>query len=138
VSVDSLPGQHFAARVVEVAPYVMDRLEQNRTLEIELELHDASVAGGLLPGTSADAEVILSVRESVLHVPTSSLLEGGRVLVLADDHLVERRLELGLRNWDLTEVAGGLAEGERVVVSLDRPEVKAGARARVLAEAAAR
>jgi HlyD family secretion protein len=138
VSVDSLPGKHFAARVVEVAPYVTDRLEQNRTVEIELELDDAQVAGGLLPGTSADAEVILSVRENVLRVPTSSLLEGGRVLVLAEGRLAERKLELGLRNWDLTEVVGGLAEGDRVVVSLDRPEVKAGARARVLAEDAAR
>lgn len=136
VTVDSQPGKHFAARVVEVAPYVMDRLEQNRTVEIELELDDATVAGTLLPGTSADAEVILQTRDAVLRVPTSSLLEGGRVLVLERDRLVERRLELGLRNWDLTEVVGGLAGGERVVVSLDRPEVKAGARAR-LSEAAA-
>jgi HlyD family secretion protein len=44
---------------------------------------------------------------------------------------VERALQVGLRNWDVTEVTGGLAAGERVVVSLDRPEVKAGARARV-------
>jgi HlyD family secretion protein len=131
VTVDSQPGKHFAARVVEVAPYVMDRLEQNRTLEIELELDDSTVAATLLPGTSADAEVILSAKDAVLRVPTQALLEGGKVLVLDDERLVERSLEIGLRNWDMTEVAGGLAEGERVVVSLDRPEVKAGARARV-------
>jgi HlyD family secretion protein len=136
VSVDSLPGKHFAASVVEVAPYVMDRLEQNRTIEIELELEDTAVADALLPGTSADAEVILSHRDDVLRVPTSALLEGGRVLVLEADRLVERKLELGLRNWDLTEVTSGLAAGERVVVSLDRPEVKAGARARVTEAAA--
>jgi HlyD family secretion protein len=131
VSVDSQPGKHFPARVVEVAPYVLDRLEQNRTLEIELELDDAAVAAGLLPGTSADAEVILSARDDVLRVPTQALLEGGRVLVLERDRLVERSLQVGLRNWDLTEVAAGLSAGERVVTSLDRPEVKAGARARV-------
>jgi HlyD family secretion protein len=135
VSVDSKPGKHFAARVVEVAPYVMDRLEQNRTVEIELELEDAQVAPSLLPGTSADAEVILSAREGVLRVPSSALLEGGKVLVLEGDTLVERTLQTGLRNWDLTEVAGGLREGERVVVSLDRPEIKAGARARVASAA---
>src|SRR5512143_830930 len=65
VTVDSHRGQHFAARVTEVAPYVVDRLEQNRTVEIELELDDATVARSLLPGTSADAEVILSVHEDV-------------------------------------------------------------------------
>jgi HlyD family secretion protein len=113
-----------------VAPYVVDRLEQNRTLEIEIELDDAAVATSLLPGTSADTEVILSARDGVLRVPTSSLLEGGRVLVLEHGRLVEKALQLGLRNWDLTEVTGGLEEGARVVVSLDRPEIKAGAKAR--------
>jgi len=131
VTVDSQPGKHFTARVVEVAPYVMDRLEQNRTLEIELELDDVQAASSLLPGTSADAEVILSARDDVLRVPTSALLEGGKVLVLEANRLVERTLQIGLRNWDMTEVTGGLAQGDRVVVSLDRPEVKAGARARV-------
>jgi HlyD family secretion protein len=135
VTVDSHPGQHFPAQVVEVAPYVVDRVEQNRTVEIELELEDEAVASSLLPGTSADAEVILSAREGVLRVPTSALLEGGKVLVLEDDRLVEHTLPLGIRNWDFTEVKGGLAEGARVVVSLDRPEIKAGARARAQASA---
>ena len=130
VTVDSHPGQEFAAHVVEVAPYVADQLEQNRTVEIELELDDVAAARTLLPGTSADAEVILSTREDVLRIPTAALLEGGKVLLLADDRLVERTLDLGLRNWDFTEVTGGLERSDRVVVSLDRPEVVAGARAR--------
>jgi HlyD family secretion protein len=130
LTVDSRPGQHFPAHVVEVAPYVVDRLEQNRTVEIELELDDATAAASLLPGTSSDAEVILSVRDSVLRVPTAALLEGGKVLVLEGERLVERSLQLGLRNWDFTEVTGGLEAGAQVVVSLDRPEIKAGAKAR--------
>lgn len=130
LTVDSHPGRHFAARVVEVAPYVVDRLEQNRTVEIEIELEDEAVAATLLPGTSADAEVILSARDGVLRVPTAALLQGGKVLVLEGDRLVERPLTLGLRNWDFAEVAGGIPEGARVVVSLDRPEVRAGALAR--------
>jgi HlyD family secretion protein len=130
VTVDSQPGRHFAAHVVEVAPYVVDKLEQNRTVEIELELDDADLALNLLPGTSADAEVILSAHESVLRVPTSALLEGGKVLLLEAGRLAERGLQLGIRNWDFTEVKAGLRAGEKVVVSLDRAEVKAGARAR--------
>ena len=131
VTVDSQPGKHFKAQVAEVAPYVMDRLEQNRTVEIEIELEDAAAAASMLPGTSADVEVILSARDDVLRVPSSALLEGGKVLVLEGDRLVERTLQIGLRNWDMTEITSGLAPGDRVVVSLDRPEVKAGARARV-------
>jgi HlyD family secretion protein len=133
VTVDSHPGRHFAARVVEVAPYVTDRVEQNRTVDIELELEDRAIAASLLPGTSADAELILSAHDGVLRIPTSALLEGGKVLVLDGDRLAEHALELGTRNWDFTEVKAGLAEGARVVVSLDRPEIKSGARARAAA-----
>jgi HlyD family secretion protein len=67
-------------------------------------------------------------------VPTAALIEGGKVLVVEDQTLAERRLETGLRNWDWTEVLSGLEAGDRVVLSLDRPEVQAGARARVVAE----
>jgi HlyD family secretion protein len=130
VTVDSFRGRNFPARVVEVAPYVVDRLEQNRTVEIELELDDPTTSAALLPGTSADAEVILTSRDDVLRVPSSALLEGGKVLVLEDGRLVERTLDLGIRNWDFAEVKGGLAPGARVVTSLDRAEVKAGARAK--------
>jgi HlyD family secretion protein len=135
VTLDPYPGQSFAARVARLAPYVLDREEQNRTVEVEAELEHRP-DGGLLPGTSADVEVVLSAREDVLRVPTAALVEGGRVLVVEDGVLVEKTVEVGLRNWDWTEVLSGLAAGDPVVTSLDRPEVKAGARARVTAEPA--
>lgn len=127
-SIDSHPGRHFDARVVRVAPYVLDVEEQNRTVEIDVELVDADVAATLLPGTSADVEVVLETHPDVLRIPTSSLLSGDKVLLAQDGRLVERAVETGLRNWDLTEVRAGLAVGDPVVVSLDRPEVRAGAR----------
>jgi HlyD family secretion protein len=131
VSVDSHRGQTFPGRVRRVGAYVLDIEEQNRTVEIEVELDDADFAASLLPGTSADVEVVLDVREDVLRIPTSALLSGEKALVLEGGRLVSRPLEIGLRNWDVTEVRSGLAEGEQVVVSLDRADVRAGARATV-------
>jgi HlyD family secretion protein len=129
VTVDSHPGRSFPGRVVRVAPYVLDVEAQNRTVEIEVELDEAPEKTALLAGTSADVEVILSAREGVLRVPSSAVTEGTRVLVRDGGRLAARTIVPGIRNWDFTEVASGLAEGERVVTSLDRPEVKAGARA---------
>jgi HlyD family secretion protein len=132
ITVDARPGERFAGRVVAIAPYVLDREEQNRTVEIEAELADPSHLANLLPGTSADVEVILETREQVLRIPTGALIEGRRALVVgADGVLVERTVELGLRNWDFVEVRAGLAAGDRVVTSLDRAEVRAGARVTV-------
>jgi HlyD family secretion protein len=128
VTVDSHPGQEFPGRVVRLAPYVLDVEAQNRTLEIEVELDDAEFAATLLPGTSADVEVVLDAREGVLRIPTSALLEGNRVLVASDGTLEESAVEVGLKNWNYAEVRGGLEEGQLVVTSLERVEVKAGAR----------
>lgn len=126
VTIDAYPGRAFPGRVTRVAPYVLDREEQNRTVEIEVAL-DNPDAVRLLPGTSADVEVILQAREDVLRVPTPALLEGGKVLVVKDGKLEERTVRTGLRNWDWTEVLEGLSPGDQVVTSLDKPEIKAGA-----------
>jgi HlyD family secretion protein len=127
VTLDPYPGRRFRGEVVRVAPYVLDIEAQNRTVEIEVELEDREFSSGLLPGTSADVEVILETHDDVLRLPTEALLEGNKVFVVENDHLVERPLEVGLKNWNFTEVTGGLVAGDAVVISLDRPEVKAGA-----------
>jgi HlyD family secretion protein len=132
ISVDSYPGRTFAGRVLRVAPYVLDREEQNRTVEIEAGFLEIPPGVRLLPGTSADVEVILEKRPGVLRIPTPALLEGNRVLVAENGVLVERKLTIGLKNWDWTEIRAGLAPGDRVVTSLDRPEVKAGAEVRAV------
>lgn len=130
VTIDAYPGRSFPGRVTRVAPYVLDREEQNRTVEIEAVL-DNPDAVRLLPGTSADVEVILQVRDGVLRLPTPALLEGGKVLVVKDGKLEERTVRTGLKNWDWTEVLEGLAPGDLVVTSLDKPEIKAGAEVKV-------
>jgi hypothetical protein len=58
------------------------------------------------------------------------------VLVVENDVLVDKPVTTGLRNWEFVEVTGGLSPGDLVTVSLDRLEVKAGARVRVIAGAA--
>jgi HlyD family secretion protein len=129
VTLDPYPGKAFTGRVVRVAPYVLDLEQQNRTLEIEVEFDDLEFSRTLLPGTSADVEVILRKVDSVLRVPSYAILEGGRALVLDKGRLVGRPITTGLRNWEYAEVRDGLKEGDPVVISLDRAEVKEGARA---------
>src|SRR3990172_5114182 len=127
VTVDSYRGRNFTSRVVRVAPYVLDVEAQNRTVEIEVELENIEASRRLLPGTSADVEVILQEKKDVLRVPTQALLEGNRVLVVEDGRLTTRDVETGLSNWDFTEIVSGLRAGDEIVVTLDRPEVQPGA-----------
>jgi HlyD family secretion protein len=128
ISLDALPKQSFPGKVKRVAPYVSAVEKQARTVDIEATFDNPEAPGKLLVGYSADIEVILAVRSDVVRVPTSALLEGGRVLVAgADGKLAERTVKTGLANWEFTEITDGLDAGERVVTSLERAGVKAGA-----------
>lgn len=128
VTLDAFRDRTFQARVRRVAPYVLDVEKQARTVEIEAELQDVQQAS-LLPGYSADIEVVLEEKPDALRIPTGALIEGNRVYVLDESsgrvHL--RQVETGLRNWEYTEIARGLSEGERVVTSVDREGLAEGA-----------
>ncbi|MCM8594039.1 efflux RND transporter periplasmic adaptor subunit [Accumulibacter sp.] len=129
ISLDAFPRQSFAGRVKRVAPYVLAVEKQARTVDIEATFADPQAPGKLLVGYSADVEVILATRDQVIRVPTSALLEGQRVLVAATDgRLEERVVKTGIANWEFTEVVDGLSPGEKVVTSLERAGVRAGAR----------
>ena len=128
ISLDALPGKSFPGKVKRIAPYVSAVEKQARTVDIEATFDDPQAPGKLLIGYSADVEVILAVRNDVVRVPTSALLEGGRALVArGDGKLEERTIKAGLANWEYTEVLDGLKAGDRVVTSLERAGVKAGA-----------
>lgn len=128
ISLDALPRQSFPGKVRRVAPYVSAVEKQARTVDIEATFNDPAKPGKLLVGYSADVEVILAAHDKVVRVPTSALLEGGRVLVAgADGTLEERKVKTGLANWEFTEILEGLSTGEQVVTSLERTGVKAGA-----------
>jgi HlyD family secretion protein len=125
-TIDPYPNQAFQGRVERVASYVLDTESQNRTVEVEVLLADAGVTSSLLPGTSADVEIILDAHDGVLRIPAAALLRGQKVLVLEGGVLVERPVEVGLKNWEFVEVTAGLSEGQQVVTSLGSEEVKAG------------
>jgi HlyD family secretion protein len=128
ISLDAFPDRSFPGHVRRVAPYVLDQEKQARTVEIEAEFDDAEKAG-LLAGYSADVEVVLDERDNALRVPTSVVLADKTVYVYdaASQTLASRAIETGIANWEYTEVVSGLAEGDRVVSSIDREGVRDGA-----------
>ena len=130
ISLDAFPGTTFAGHVRRVAPYVLDQEKQARTVEIEAEFDEPEKAG-LLAGYSADVEVILEERNETLRVPTSVVLPDKTVYVFDEQTglLESRPVQVGIANWEYTEIVGGLAAGDRIVSSIDRDGVRDGAAA---------
>ncbi len=131
ITIQALPDRRFSGRVRRVAPYVLDVEKQARTVDVEVEFADRADSKALLVGYSADAEIILDARNDALRIPTQALLEGNRVLVYGENPgiLEERQVTTGLSNWKYSEVRSGLRKGDRVVLSIERKGVVAGARA---------
>jgi HlyD family secretion protein len=138
VTLDAYRGKHFEGRLRRIAPYVLALEKQARTAEVEVEFDNPGEARHLLVGYSADVEIVTERRDSATRIPTSALLPGKRVLLLAASGVLEERgVETGVSNWEFTEVTKGVAPGERVVTSLERAGVRAGARAVAEAKPAA-
>lgn len=131
VSLDAFPDKRCSGVVSRIAPYVLEKEKQARTVEVEVTLKDPKDLVELMPGYSADIEVLLNRKERALRLPAEAILENNRVLAIdADGILRERNFMPGLTNWSYTEVLDGLQAGERVATSIGKEGVKAGAAVR--------
>jgi HlyD family secretion protein len=126
VSLDAFGNHRFPGKVRRIAPYVLDREKQARTVDIEVEFTMPEDIREMLAGYSADVEIILDVRQNTLRIPTSSVLDGNRVFVYmpGDKVLKEREFKSGISNWNYTEVISGLKLNELVVTNVDTDGMK--------------
>ena len=136
VIMDAFGDTHFPARVRRIDPYVLDREKQARTVDVEVEFIDDEDGEKFLAGYSADVEIIIEVEQDVLRIPTQSLLDNNKVYVYQPQSrtLQERVVQVGLSNWDNTQVVEGLQEGDSVVISTDRPGLEDGVRVKISEE----
>ncbi len=130
VTLDAFRGQSFEGELQRIAPFVSEVEKQARTVDVDVRLTTVPEEASLLVGYSADIEVIIERQDKVLRVPTETLLQGNRVLRYneADGTLESVTVETGLSNWTWTKITSGLAEGDRILQSLDTEGAKAGAR----------
>jgi len=126
ITMDAFGDQEFPATVRRVAPYVLDLEKQARTVEIEAVFDNPDQT--LLPGYSADIEVIIDRVEDTLSIPTQLIMRDNYVYVIDPETmtLTKEQIEIGIGNWQYTEVTNGLSKDDQVVLSVDREGVKAG------------
>jgi len=130
ISLDAFGKTYFPGKVRQIAPYVQDVEKQARTVDIEVDFMSDKDKSNMLPGYSADVEVILNTRENTLRIPTEALLEGNYVYVYdpSSQSISKTAVKIGLSNWQYTEITDGLQAGEQIVTSIDREGLKDGAR----------
>ena len=114
-------GFAAGAPLVGEVSYVYPTLNRSsRTLTVRLEFPNPGLA--LKPGMFATVRIETRRKEDALIIPTESIIHSGeRQLVFVADgigHYTPRDIDTGLvGDRHLTEVIGGLREGEQVVIS---------------------
>lgn len=121
VSLDAFGDRSFPGKVRRIAPYVLDREKQARTVDVEVQFTMPEDIRKMLAGYSADVEIILDVRKNTLRIPTAAVLDRDRVFVyLPGDKVIKARtFKSGISNWYYTEVISGLKPDELLVINVD-------------------
>lgn len=126
VVVDAFPGRPFGATIRSIAPGVD---AQRGTIEVKFLV--AGRPDFLREDMTLSLSVTTASKDSTLTVPAAALVGGGdkpRVRLIADGHIAERPVTVGLRTLERVEILSGLAAGDQVL--LDPSSVQPGQRAR--------
>jgi HlyD family secretion protein len=159
ITLGGLDRRKIKGRLSSISPVVSTREGESRTADVRVELErpepggvpagaggngapeDARPAergwGGVLVGMSADIEILVDRVESVLRVPTSTIMERGEeryVHVMEGEKVVRRRVVTGLGNWEMTEIREGLSPGDLVVVTTDVKSLEGDRRVRAVVD----
>ena len=130
ITMDAFGQKEFPATVRRVAPYVLDLEKQARTVEIEAVFDNPQEF--LLPGYSADITIIVDTSEEALSIPSQAVMGGISVyLINSDGTISEKEIEVGLSNWQVTEVLSGLTVDDQIVLSIDRKGLEDGVKVSV-------
>lgn len=118
-TLDAFLGERFSGTVTEIAPAVTQDLRGNRAVSIRASIpRDARLRVGM----SADVDVVVATRDTVLNVPPTAVMGRGtdRAVYLVEGGVVRRRpIDVGITTWEAVEVTRGLRAGDRVVVTLN-------------------
>lgn len=93
---------------------------QARTATLIISIPDPLDTEGLpiLPGAYVEVEIQGKVRENVVRLPASAVVDGDTVLIAtAESTLDERKVDIGWKHRSEVFVTSGLNDGDRVIVT---------------------
>jgi HlyD family secretion protein len=131
LKLDALPGKLIPAKLAKIAPAVKKDLKGARTLAIDVDVADVDEArkAGLRAGMSANVDILVAEKPNVISLPTNAIVGRGAkrtVFKLENGFAKVVPVEVGLSNWDRSEIISGLSVGDQVVATLNAKELADG------------
>lgn len=107
LTLDSYKNQVFEALITQIDPAMN---EKSRTFKIEAEFIEAPPI--LYPNLTAEANIVIQVKEKALTIPRTYLVQDSFVWINKDE---KRKIKTGLKDYQKVEVLEGLLSGETIV-----------------------
>lgn len=130
---DAINERILPGAVTFVAPHVGGVKEGVRFVKVRVGVENSDNLT-LLPGMSMDVDVVVKSVDGAIVVPTNSIIEkeGTPHVFLLDSRKARfKKITTGISNWEWTEIKDGLKSGDRIIISLDNPELKDGVRVKI-------
>lgn len=107
LTLDSYKNQVFEALITQIDPAMN---EKSRTFKIEAEFIEPPPI--LYPNLTAEANIVIQVKEKALTIPRNYLVQDSFVWINKDE---KRKIKTGLKDYQKVEVLEGLQSGESIV-----------------------
>jgi HlyD family secretion protein len=133
IKIEAYPGKLFTGKIIYISPVISTDKEEERVVKIKVRI-DPFNSKELRIGLSADIEVIVDAKDNVLYIPTNAILEGseGRYVYIIEKGIArKKKVDIGISNWDYSEVVRGVKEGDIIIKSLENKRLKQGVKVKI-------
>jgi len=110
VSLDSYKGQTFEAIIEKIYPLMNDK-----TKSFKVDALFTSQPANLFPNLSAQANIVIEVKEKVLTIPRAYLIDNEYVYLANKE---KRKVKTGLMDYEKVEIVAGLTSKDAIVKSI--------------------
>ncbi len=107
LSMDSYKGEVFIAVVTKIDP-IMN--EQTKTFKVEAAFVDPPPT--LYPNLTAEANIVIKVKEKALTIPRSYLIDDNYVMLSNKE---KRKVIVGMKDYEKAEIVGGLTKDDVIL-----------------------
>ncbi|HCG77230.1 MAG: hypothetical protein COZ37_06835 [bacterium (Candidatus Ratteibacteria) CG_4_10_14_3_um_filter_41_18] len=115
IRVDAYPERIFSGKVSKIGSFIEPL---SRTAEVEIKVNNPNYL--LKSGMFARAEIVTAEKKDVLLIPNDVISEKGEekiVFIIDNNTAYIREVKTGLKDWEKTEIVGGLQESDLVVTA---------------------
>jgi len=110
ISLDSYKGQSFEARIEKIYPLMNDK-----TKSFKVDAVFTIQPKNLFPNLSAQANIVIEVKEKVLTIPRAYLIDNEYIYLSNNE---KRKVKTGLMDYEKVEIDSGLSVKDAIVKSI--------------------